>query len=37
VALADRDRARTVWVLDGLEVTIAGAIATRLTKPESGA
>jgi MFS family permease len=26
----------TVWVLDGLEVTIVGAIATRLTKPESG-
>jgi hypothetical protein len=26
----------TVWVLDGLEVTIVGAIATRLTKPDSG-
>ena len=26
----------TVWVLDGLEVTIVGVIATRLTKPESG-
>ena len=26
----------TVWILDGLEVTIVGAIATRLTKPESG-
>jgi MFS family permease len=26
----------TVWVLDGLEVTIVGAIASRLTKPESG-
>ena len=25
----------TVWVLDGLEVTIVGAIASRLTKPES--
>jgi hypothetical protein len=32
----DRDRARDVWVLDGLEVTIVGAIATRLTKPDSG-
>jgi MFS family permease len=35
LALDDRDRG-TVWVLDGLEVTIVGAIATRLTKPESG-
>ena len=26
----------TVWVLDGLEVIIIGAIASRLTKPESG-
>ena len=26
----------TVWILDGLEVTIVGAIATRLTEPESG-
>jgi hypothetical protein len=26
----------TVWVLDGLEVTIVGAIASHLTKPESG-
>ena len=26
----------TVWVLDGLEVTIVGTIASRLTKPESG-
>ena len=26
----------TVWILDGLEVTIVGAIASRLTKPESG-
>jgi MFS family permease len=26
----------TVWVLDGLEVTIVGAIASRLTRPESG-
>jgi MFS family permease len=26
----------TVWVLDGLEVPIVGAIASRLTKPESG-
>jgi hypothetical protein len=27
----------TVWILDGLEVTIVGAIASRLTKPESAA
>jgi MFS family permease len=26
----------TVWVLDGLEVTIVGAIASRLTDPDSG-
>jgi MFS family permease len=26
----------TVWVLDGLEVTIVGALAERLTEPESG-
>jgi hypothetical protein len=26
----------TVWILDGLEVTVVGAIASRLTKPESG-
>ena len=26
----------TVWILDGLEVTIVGAIANRLTDPESG-
>ena len=26
----------TVWVLDGLEVTIVGAIASRLTDPASG-
>jgi hypothetical protein len=26
----------TVWILDGLEVTIVGAIASRLTDPESG-
>ena len=26
----------TVWILDGLEVTIVGAIATRLTEPDSG-
>ena len=26
----------TVWILDGLEVTIVGAIASRLTDPGSG-
>jgi hypothetical protein len=26
----------TVWILDGLEVTIVGAIASRLTDPDSG-
>jgi MFS family permease len=26
----------TVWILDGLEVTIVGAIASRLTEPDSG-
>lgn len=26
----------TVWILDGLEVTIVGAIGNRLTRPESG-
>src|SRR3954451_12124630 len=26
----------TVWILDGLEVTIVGSIATRLTEPGSG-
>ncbi|WP_271176498.1 MFS transporter [Leifsonia poae] len=26
----------TVWILDGLEVTIVGAIGSRLTEPESG-
>ena len=26
----------TVWVLDGLEVTIVGALAPRLTEPGSG-
>ncbi len=26
----------TVWILDGLEVTIVGSIAARLTSPESG-
>ena len=26
----------TVWILDGLEVTIVGAIAPRLTEPGSG-
>jgi hypothetical protein len=26
----------TVWILDGLEVTIVGAIASRLTDPASG-
>lgn len=26
----------TVWILDGLEVTIAGAIGSRLTEPDSG-
>jgi len=26
----------TVWILDGLEVTIVGALASRLTTPESG-
>src|SRR5436309_10035528 len=26
----------TVWILDGLEVTIVGAIGTRLTEPASG-
>ena len=26
----------TVWILDGLEVTIVGALAERLTEPESG-
>jgi MFS family permease len=26
----------TVWILDGLEVTIVGAIAARLTEPDSG-
>src|SRR3954467_1756201 len=26
----------TVWILDGLEVTIVGSIAARLTEPESG-
>jgi MFS family permease len=26
----------TVWILDGLEATIVGAIASRLTDPESG-
>src|SRR6201747_778221 len=26
----------TVWILDGLEVTIVGAIAARLTEPGSG-
>ena len=26
----------TVWILDCLEVTIVGTIASRLTKPESG-
>ena len=26
----------TVWILDGLEVTIVGAIASRLTEPGSG-
>jgi MFS family permease len=31
VALAGGDRLGTVWTLDGLEVTIVGAIASRLT------
>jgi hypothetical protein len=34
-----RSRAGTAagrWILDGLEVTIVGAIASRLTDPESG-
>src|SRR5436853_7930571 len=26
----------TVWILDGLEVTIVGAVAARLTEPGSG-
>jgi MFS family permease len=26
----------TVWILDGLEVTIVGAIGSRLTHPQSG-
>ncbi|HEX4360416.1 MAG TPA: MFS transporter, partial [Pseudonocardia sp.] len=26
----------TVWVLDGLEVTIVGAVSSRLTEPGSG-
>jgi MFS family permease len=26
----------TVWILDGLEVTIAGAIGSRLTNPDAG-
>ena len=26
----------TVWILDGLEVTIVGSIGARLTEPESG-
>ena len=26
----------TVWILDGLEVTIVGALAARLTEPDSG-
>ena len=26
----------TVWILDGLEVTIVGNIATRLSEPDSG-
>ena len=26
----------TVWILDGLEVTIVGALAERLTEPDSG-
>src|SRR6478609_10251790 len=26
----------TVWILDGLEVTIVGAIGSRLTEPSSG-
>jgi len=31
-----RWRAGTVWILDGLEATIVGAIASRLTDPDSG-
>ena len=31
MALAGGDRLGTVWILDGLEVTIVGAIASRLT------
>jgi hypothetical protein len=26
----------TVWILDGLEVTIVGALAERLTEPDAG-
>jgi hypothetical protein len=36
VALAGRDRPGHVWILDGLEVTIVGAIGSRLTDPASG-
>jgi hypothetical protein len=36
VALDRRDRPGTVWILDGLEVTVVGNISGLISKPGSG-
>ena len=36
LALVDRDRLGTVWILDGLEVTIVGSMSEALKPQDTG-